>query len=61
MTVSLAKAMCDGGLAMGYAEVRRYIDSGAVQVNGEPARSWNQLVYVGDIIKVGSYRSCVVK
>lgn len=61
MTVSLAKAMCDGCLVKGYAEVRRYIEAKAVTVNGKTATSWNQLVESGDIIKLGKYRSYAVK
>ena len=61
MTISLAKAMCDGGLAKGYAEVRRYINSKAVTVNNELAVSWNQLVQIGDTIKLGKYRTYVVR
>lgn len=61
MTTSLADAVCNNGLASGYAEVRRFIASQAITVNGEVATAWNQLVHCGDIIKLGKYRTCVVR
>lgn len=61
MTCSLAKAMCDGNLVKGYAEVRKFINAKAVTVNGKLAVSWNQIVQVGDVIKLGKYRTYVVR
>lgn len=39
MSTTLAQAMCEGFLANGFAEVRRFIDNQAVTVNGELATS----------------------
>ena len=61
MSTTLAQAMCEGSLAKGFAEVRRFIDNQAVTVNGELATSWNQQVNSGDIIKLGKRRVCVVR
>lgn len=58
---TLGRAMCDGGLAKGFAEVRRYIESKAITVNGEIATAWDQTVHVGDVIKLGKRRTCIVK
>lgn len=60
MTTSLAQAMCNGGLTKGFAEVRRFIDSKAITINGVLATSWDQKVETGDIIKLGKYRTVIV-
>lgn len=61
MSTTLAMALCKGGLTSGFAEVRRLISSEAITINGELATSWDQLVYTGDILKVGKRKVCVVK
>ena len=61
MSTTLGKAMCEGGLAMGFAEVRRYIANEAITVNGEIATAWDQIVHVGDVIKLGKRRTYVVR
>lgn len=61
METFLAKAMCDGGLALGFAEVRRYINTNSIKINGELATAWDQPVKKGDIIKLGRRKSCVVQ
>ena len=58
---TLAQAMCNGGLAMGFAEVRRHVAHQAVTVNGKTAVAWDQIVYVGDVIKLGKHRTYVVR
>ena len=61
MAVTLGLALCQGGLATGFAEVRRLIASQAVTINGKTATAWDQPVMVGDVLKVGKHRTCVVK
>ena len=61
MSTTLAMALCNNGLTTGFAEVRRLIDGKAITINGEFAISWDQLVYIGDILKVGKHKTCVVK
>lgn len=58
---TLGRAMCDGGLVKGFAEVRRYIETKAITVNGELATAWDQIVHVGDVIKLGKRRTYVVR
>lgn len=61
METFLAKAMCDGGLALGFAEVRREISTKSITINDEVATAWDQPVKKGDIIKLGKRKSCVVQ
>ena len=61
MPQTLGSALCQGGLTVGFAEVRRLVRNKAVTINGEIATSWDQPVKVGDVLKVGKYRTYVVK
>ena len=60
MTVNLATALCQKGLTVGFAEVRRFISSEAITVNGQLATSWDQEVKSGDVLKIGKSKECVV-
>ena len=57
----LAKELCDRGFTMGYAEVRRLIDAGAIRVNGKTAKHWNMSVQPGDCIECGRRKRMVVE
>ena len=61
MSKTLGQAMYDGGLVIGFAEVRRLIDAKAVTINDVPALACDQIVRTGDILKVGKHRTCVVR
>lgn len=58
-TISLKEAMVHGELAIGFAEVRRYVSAGAVYVNGNLATDAEQLVEPGDRIVLGK-KWCIV-
>lgn len=60
MTETLAAAACRLNLVAGFAEVRRLISNSAITVNDNPAKSWDQIVHFGDVIKVGKRRTGVV-
>lgn len=60
MSETLMHAMCRLGLAHGGADCRRYITTKSVTVNGELATSYDQIVHVGDVIKLGKRRTGVV-
>ena len=61
MSMTLARAMCNGGLVKGFAEVRRYISAKSITVNGDLATAWDQVVHVGDVIKLGKRRTYIVQ
>ena len=61
MSTTLGLALCQGGLATGFAEVRRLIQSQAITINGEIATKWDQSVCIGDVLKVGKHRTYVVR
>ena len=57
----LGQELCDRGFTLGYAEVRRLIDAGAIRVNGEVAKHWNMPVQPGDYIECGRRKKMVVE
>jgi len=61
MSTTLGVALCKSGLTSGFAEIRRLIQSQAVTINGEIATQWDQIVNIGDVLKVGKHRTYVVK
>jgi len=47
------------GWAIGFAEVRRYINSGAITVNGRVATDADMLLKPGDIVKLGKRKEAI--
>ena len=58
-SITLKQAMVNGGLVVGFAEVRRFVDAGAVCINGTQATDADQPVFLGDKIQLGK-KGCIV-
>jgi len=59
--LSLKQAMVNGGLTKGFADARRYIDAGAVFVNGQMAWGDEDIVFPGDEIMLGKHKIYIVE
>jgi ribosomal protein S4 len=55
-TITLANALCEQGIAIGFAEVRRLVHAEAITVNGVLAESWDMPVKQGDVIACGKHK-----
>ena len=56
----LAEALCEAGLASGFAEVRRLVSGGAIKINGYSATSYDEAVKDGDVITIGKHKQMTV-
>lgn len=58
---TLSQAIFDSGLPLGPEEVQKFIQNKQIMVNGKLAISWDQVVYIGDVIVFGKTKSYLVR